>query len=89
MGGGGTALKSIELSSNAGRDWRPARIIQQGEHWTWSFWEGEVELSPGLHVLVVRASDVTGATQPDSLQAIWNVKGYNNNAWHRVRVQAA
>jgi hypothetical protein len=32
--------------------------------------------------------DETGVAQPASLDATWNVKGYNNNAWHRVTIEA-
>jgi sulfite oxidase len=39
-------------------------------------------------MLAVRATDVLGATQPASVRETWNVKGYNNNAWHRVTIEA-
>ena len=39
-------------------------------------------------MLAVRASDTSGATQPAAVWDTWNVKGYANNAWHRVPVQA-
>lgn len=39
----------------------------------------------GEHALSVRAADDT-ATMPRSLAETWNVKGYGNNAWHRVPV---
>jgi hypothetical protein len=38
---------------------------------------------------VVRASDVAGAVQPARVRDTWNVKGYVNNAWHRVVIVAA
>ena len=53
----------------------------------WSFWEAALQLSPGCHILAVRATDSAGETQPPSLSATWNVKGYNNNAWHRVAIR--
>ena len=37
--------------------------------------------------IMARATDRTGATQPASVGGVWNVKGYNNNAWHRVAVR--
>jgi sulfite oxidase len=87
MGSGGRPLRTVELSPDAGRTWRPARITREGENWTWSFWEGELELRRGRHVLAVRALDSSGTSQPPTLNGIWNVKGYNNNAWHRVAVR--
>lgn len=89
MGSGGRALTAIELSSNGGQDWSPARIVAEGPVWTWTFWESTLRLTRGRHTLVVRAVDSAGALQPPTLDATWNVKGYNNNAWHRVAVQVA
>jgi hypothetical protein len=39
-------------------------------------------------VLAVRATDTGGATQPPTVNETWNVKGYNNNAWHRVAIRS-
>jgi sulfite oxidase len=47
-----------------------------------------LELARGHHTLVARATDETGATQPQTVSATWNVKGCNNNAWHRVTIRA-
>jgi sulfite oxidase len=66
----------------------PARIAVPGTAWTWSLWEVTVALSRGRHMLTVRAKDSTGAMQPAAVGDTWNVKGYVNNAWHRVPVQA-
>jgi sulfite oxidase len=88
MGSEGRRVSTVELSPNGGHDWVPARISVGGEVWTWSFWEGTLELAPGRHTLAVRATDCAGETQPSTLRATWNVKGYNNNAWHRVAVRA-
>lgn len=87
MGSEGRPVTAVELSPTAGRDWIPARISLE-EAWTWSFWEAAVELDRGTHILVVRATDAAGVTQPAEVRETWNVKGYNNNAWHRVVVRA-
>ena len=59
----------------------------KGSAWTWTFWEADLELAPGRHTLAVRATDSAGAIQPSTVTATWNVKGYSNNAWHRVAVR--
>jgi sulfite oxidase len=86
MGSSGSRLAAIEVSAG-GDHWIPARISAEGEPWTWTFWEVEVRLPPGDHAIMARATDRTGATQPASVGGVWNVKGYNNNAWHRVAVR--
>jgi sulfite oxidase len=88
MGSGGRPVTEVELSRNNGADWVAAQIAVTGTPGTWSFWTAAVDLAPGPHTLVVRARDAAGATQPSALARTWNVKGYNNNAWHRVAVRA-
>jgi sulfite oxidase len=88
MGSEGRPPTAVEVSPNGGADWVAARIGVKGAAWTWAFWEAAVELAPGGHTLAVRATDGSGATQPRTLGETWNVKGYGNNAWHRVVVRA-
>jgi sulfite oxidase len=88
MGSGGCPLESIELSCDGGSDWIRADLVAGGEAWGWTLWRAQVELGPGDHTLMVRATDCSGATQPESVSANWNVKGYSNNAWHRVEIRA-
>ena len=86
MGSAGRAITSVQVSASAGGNWVPARIVAGGGPWAWVFWEAELTLSPGRHTLVVRAFDDSNAAQPSELSEAWNVKGYSNNAWHRVTI---
>ena len=88
MGCGGREIDAIEVSSNGGHTWTRARVVIRGEPWTWSLWEATMDLAIGPHTLVVRATDADGTTQPATVNATWNVKGYSNNAWHRVTIRA-
>ena len=88
IGSDGHPLASVELSPNGGTDWVPARIQPGASCWTWSLWDADLELPPGEHAIAVRAADAAGGTQPESVAETWNVKGYANNAWHRVIVIA-
>jgi len=87
MGAGGRPVTLVEASANGGRDWTAARIVQASA-WSWVFWDATMELAAGPHTLAVRATDSAGTTQPRELAEVWNVKGYNNNAWHRVAIRA-
>jgi sulfite oxidase len=88
IGSGGRSLTRVEVSPDGGKAWTEARITEFSGGWTWSYWDATLNLARGRHVLVVRASDITGIPQPLTVDATWNVKGYNNNAWHRVTVDA-
>ena len=87
MGSAGRPLTSIEVSGDGGRTWVRPSLTDQAGQWTWTFWEATVRLSPGRHELVVRAGDQV-SRQPASVRDVWNVKGYGNNAWHRLAVTA-
>lgn len=86
MGGAGQPLERVECSPDGGVSWARARITRDGAPWSWSLWEVEVRLAPGTHILLARATDRSGAAQPPTVLETWNVKGYGNNAWHRVPV---
>ena len=81
-------ITRVDVSTNGGAVWKPATVSLQSDRWTWAFWQAEVMLGPGRHLLTVRAWDDSGAGQPADLAQVWNVKGYLNNAWHRVPVEA-
>lgn len=88
MGPAMRPVSAVDVSLTGGRRWTRARIVAQATGWTWSLWEATVDLPPGTHVIMARATDGEGSTQPPVVGDTWNVKGYNNNAWHRVAVRA-
>jgi hypothetical protein len=72
-------IASVEVSTNGGQTWSPARLLHgAGEH-AWTRWE--LEWAPprvGSFELAVRATDAAGNTQPGA--AAWNKYGYEMNA---------
>ena len=86
IGTEGAPLTMVEVSPNGCDGWVAARLNPGASRWTWTLWEAELDLPPGEHTVTVRAADATGASQPESVIETWNVKGYANNAWHRVSV---
>ncbi|MBC8105726.1 MAG: molybdopterin-dependent oxidoreductase [Anaerolineae bacterium] len=86
---GERAVERVEVSADGGKNWSVAEFADQQDkpdRWTWRFWEARVSLSPGHYQIVARATDSAGTTQPPDAKALWNFKGYMNNAWHRVDV---
>ena len=85
----GRAVSRVEVSTNGGTDWVQADLTARPDApWSWTQWRVAVELSPGLHVLVVRAVDGAGQMQSERPEAIWNFAGYLSTAWHRITVTA-
>lgn len=84
----GASLDRVDISVDRGETWTATDLLPNGDAWTWRFWSVTLELEPGPHEVVVRASDSAGNTQPEDPRALWNFKGYANHAWHRVQFTA-
>jgi sulfane dehydrogenase subunit SoxC len=82
---GWAPIASVEVSTDAGRTWRPAAIERDVDSpWAWSRFGIEWDASPGRHELRCRATDEAGNAQPD--ESSWNLGGYANNAVQRLAV---
>ncbi len=84
LAGGDYRLQSVELSLDGGKTWRDAVLAGEPHLWVWQLWHADISLPPGEYTLVVRAHDTFGAKQPAT--AVWNFRGYMNNAWHHVHI---
>lgn len=71
----------VDVSIDRGQSWRQAELEQDAGDWAWCRWRTLIDLEPGATTVTVRAWDSTGAAQPDTAAALWNPKGYINNAW--------
>jgi sulfite oxidase len=86
--GGERYVARVDVSTDGGRRWSQAELLDDLGPWAWRQWRTVVDLGPGDHEIVVRAWDSSAATQPAGEAALWNPKGYVNNAQPRVRVRA-
>lgn len=82
---GSAPITAVEVSTDGGANWQAADVEVSEDPAAWSRWTfawtaeraGETELC-------CRATDSTGARQPD--EPVWNLGGYAVNAAHRVPV---
>jgi len=75
----------VEVSADGGGSWEDAELGQPLSPYAWYPWSYRWDpKAPGDYQLCCRASDRAGNVQP--LEPVWNVKGYANNAVHRVAV---
>jgi sulfite oxidase len=86
-GENGCKIVKVELSTDGGASWTSAKLDGEPAVAAWALWSADVDLPAGKHALIVRATDSAGHTMPE--QGRWNLKGYMQNAWHRVAVEAA
>jgi DMSO/TMAO reductase YedYZ molybdopterin-dependent catalytic subunit len=77
-------VAAVEVSTDGGGSWAPARLEEQPAPWAWAGWTFEWEAAPGGYELCSRATDAAGNSQP--LETPWNTGGYANNAVQRVPV---
>jgi sulfite oxidase len=87
--GGERYVARVDVSLDGGASWSQADLLDELGLWAWRHWRMMVDLAPGDHEILVRAWDSSAATQPEDEAALWNPKGYVNNARPRVRVRAA
>ena len=80
-------IEQVEVSPDGGETWTQASLTAKGSPAAWRFWEADLELGPGQHEIVARASDSGSGVQPETVEEIWNFQGYANNAWHRISVR--
>jgi len=88
IAGGTRRIERVEVSLDQGETFLPAELLDAAGAGSWRLWAADLEVEPGPGELVVRAWDSAATTQPEDAAKIWNLKGYVNNAWHRVRFTA-
>jgi sulfite oxidase len=79
----------VDVSTDAGRHWRQAELLDAPSRWAWRRWRATVAVgpAPGPAEIVARAWDSAAATQPEDPAQLWNPKGYANNSWARLRLR--
>jgi sulfite oxidase len=86
--GGDRYVSRVDVSTDDGAKWTQASLLEDLGRWAWRQWRITLDLPAGEHELLVRAWDSSAATQPEDEAALWNPKGYVNNARPRIRVTA-
>ena len=87
--GGERHVARVDVSVDGGAYLSQAQLLEDLGPWAWRHWQFTVDLPPGHTEILVRAWDSSAATQPEDEAALWNPKGYVNNARPRIRVRAA
>jgi DMSO/TMAO reductase YedYZ molybdopterin-dependent catalytic subunit len=78
-------IAGVDVSTDGGRTWQPARLGADRARWAWRQFEHAWRpATPGSYVVMSRARDARGRMQP--IVPDWNPSGYLWNAIDRVRV---
>lgn len=78
-------VTKVEISTDNGSTWQPARFGKDHARYTWRQFEYEWRVTePGSYLVMSRATDDKGRIQPVAAQ--WNPSGYLWNVIDRVRI---
>jgi len=64
--------------------WEDAKLDEPAGEWAWRGWTFDWGATPGEHILMCRATDADGNTQP--VEQPWNQQGMGNNLVQEVAV---
>jgi DMSO/TMAO reductase YedYZ molybdopterin-dependent catalytic subunit len=82
-------IGAVEFSSDGGRSWKTARILDAAQPYAWVRWESEWTIeAQGDYELVVRASDDGGRAQPAARDS-GRLDAYEQNSWQRAQVRVS
>lgn len=87
---GKKAIKGVEVSTDGGKTWSAAQLIGPDlGRFAWRTFVHAADLKPGTYTIASRATDASGATQPEMFEE--NERGYGHNGWraHAVAVTVA
>jgi sulfite oxidase len=85
--GGERYVTRVDVSLDRGARWSQAELLDDLGPWAWRHWRIALDLAAGDHEILVRAWDSSAATQPEDEAALWNPKGYVNNARPRIQIR--
>ena len=85
---GGSPIRRVEVSSDGGKTWLEAAFVGPDlGRFAWRQFAIPLRMAAGNYVLVSRAFDAAGQTQPE--RGIDNVSGYSHNGWSEPAVKVA
>ncbi|MDF2095276.1 sulfite oxidase [Aquibaculum arenosum] len=86
--GGTTPVDSVEVSVDGGETWHQADFVGPDlGRFAWRPFVLAVDLEPGNYMLVSRATDSEGNSQPENFEP--NQSGYSHNGWRAPGVEIA
>jgi hypothetical protein len=83
---GQAKITSVAVSTDGGKSWQEADIKTPESPWAWNHWSVKDKLAAGKNVLMCRATDAIGRTQPLDGLSRWQPRGYEWNGFDRVEI---
>src|SRR5262249_20589268 len=83
---GGYGIRAVEVSTNGGNAWMPAKLGDDVGRYAFRTWSYPLTV-PGTLTIMARASNAIGQNQTETL--IQNPAGYHHNVIHKVMLNVA
>jgi DMSO/TMAO reductase YedYZ molybdopterin-dependent catalytic subunit len=80
-------ITKVEISTDGGSSWNAAKLGREQAHYAWRLWSYDWSSKSGDHIIMSRATDSQGRTQPAT--ATWNPSGYLYNAIDQVKIHVS
>lgn len=78
-------VAEVQVSVDGGDTWKRAKLGREKGRYAWRLFELDWKAAEGRHILMARATNEAGQTQP--LEQEWNPSGYLWNVVQRVEVE--
>lgn len=90
--GGGRGIVRVDVSTDNGKTWEEADLKEGKDQnpsraWAWTFWELKVKDDLKNKTIICKATDSSYNIQPEKIENIWNLRGLNNNSWHKIHIK--
>lgn len=93
--GGGRKIIRVDVTNDRGKTWHVADLIaednnaKEGRYWSWTLWTIDLPVMKESKEIEIwaKAVDTSYNVQPESVENIWNLRGFLCNAYHRVKVK--
>ncbi len=85
---GEAPITMVEVSADGGKSWQNADLKPAESPWAWYHWSTKAKLASGSNMLMCRATDALGRTQPMDGLTRWNPRGYEWNGVDHVEIMA-
>lgn len=91
--GNGNGIIRVDVSVDGGKTWKHANLKRPDQpryrEYAWTQWNIEYPLNGDEMELdiVCKAVDTSHNVQPESIDGIFNLRGYCGNSWHSVKVK--
>jgi len=91
--GNGAGIIRVDVSVDGGKTWKHANLKRPDQpryrEYAWTQWNIEYPLTGDETELdiVCKAVDTSHNVQPETIDGIFNLRGYCGNSWHRIKVK--